>query len=89
MTKVAIGLHTWIAARVHEPKHAYAGTFLCMQLANKGCSIATDHRRSLSPFCASAGCLYQVQISLFPKMVTPLAPTEDPLLQSVFPLLFS
>ena len=32
MTKVAFGLRTWVATCVHEPKHAYAGTFLCMQL---------------------------------------------------------
>ena len=32
MTKVALGLHMWVAACVHELKHAYAGMFFCMQL---------------------------------------------------------
>ena len=32
MIKVAIGLRTWVAAYVHKPKYAYAGTFLHMQL---------------------------------------------------------
>ena len=57
--------------------------------ANKGCFIAFDHRRSLSPFCASAACLCQVQILLFPKMVTPLARAKDPPLQPMFPFLCS
>jgi len=32
MTKVAIGLRTWVATCVRRPKHAYAGTFLRTQL---------------------------------------------------------
>ena len=31
MTKVALGLRTWVLACIREPKHAYVGTFLCMQ----------------------------------------------------------
>ena len=32
MTKVALGMLTWVAACVRELKHAYAGTFLRTQL---------------------------------------------------------
>ena len=32
MTKVALGLRTWVATYIREPKHAYAGMFLRMQL---------------------------------------------------------
>ena len=32
MIKVAIGLRTWVAACVREPKYAYEGTFLHAQL---------------------------------------------------------
>ena len=32
MTKVALDPRTWVAACVRGPKHAYAGTFLRMQL---------------------------------------------------------
>jgi len=32
MIKVAIGLRTWVAACVREPKYAYVGTFLHTQL---------------------------------------------------------
>ena len=38
------------------------------------------------PF-VGAECPYQVQISLFPKMVTSLARTKDPLFQPTFPFL--
>ena len=32
MTKVALGLHMWVAACVCELRHAYTGMFLLMQL---------------------------------------------------------
>ena len=32
MAKVALGPHTWAAACINEPKHAYASTFLYTQL---------------------------------------------------------
>ena len=32
MTKMALGLRTWVVSYVHGPKHAYAGTFLRTQL---------------------------------------------------------
>ena len=32
MTKMALGLRTWVVSYVHGPKHAYASTFLRMQL---------------------------------------------------------
>ena len=32
MTKVALGLCTWVAAYVRKLKHEYADTFLCTQL---------------------------------------------------------
>ena len=32
MTKVALSLHTWVAACIRELKHVYAGMFLYMQL---------------------------------------------------------
>ena len=32
MIKMAFDLHTWVAACVCGPKHAYASTFLCIQL---------------------------------------------------------
>ena len=56
---------------------------------NKGYSIASDHRESLSPFCASAGCPSQVQISIFLNMVTPLARAKYPFLQPTFPFFCS
>ena len=53
------------------------------------CFIASDHEGLLFSFCTSAGCPCQMQISLFPKMVTPLARVKDPLLQPTFPFLCS
>ena len=32
MTKMALSLRTWVVSYVHGPKHAYASTFLRMQL---------------------------------------------------------
>ena len=32
MTKVALGLHTWVTACLRELKHVYVGTFLRTQL---------------------------------------------------------
>ena len=32
MTKVALSLHTWVAACIRELKHVYASMFLYMQL---------------------------------------------------------
>ena len=32
MTKIALGLHTWIVACVRELKYVYVGTFLHTQL---------------------------------------------------------
>ena len=44
MTKVALGLRTWVATCINEPKDAYANTFLCMQLGfqkHKKCKFST------------------------------------------------
>ena len=32
MTKVALGLHTWVITCVRKPKNAFVGKFLCTQL---------------------------------------------------------
>ena len=35
MTKMALGLRTWVVSYVHGPKHAYAGTVLRTQLGSQ------------------------------------------------------
>ena len=56
---------------------------------NKRYFIASNQKRSLSPFCASVGYPCQVQISLFPKMVMLLAwiKRSPPSANIPFPLL--
>jgi len=42
ITKIALGLHTWVMSCVCRPKHAYAVTFLRTQLGfqkNKKCKF--------------------------------------------------
>ena len=53
MTKVALSLHTWVAACIRELKHVYAGMFLYMQLGfqkenlMKLCRVRFFFKRSL------------------------------------------